>query len=557
MRIKCRGGKRVFLGVVTAGPFAEPDGLRGDSAMLQAVATHGGDYLPPYHGRVQVTILGEQLADGQLTPHRLRPLPNSPVFALSDEDSAAVLKCEGDIRLGLAGGHENVVVGIPSDSKSVLPRHLAVLGTTGGGKSNTVAGLVKQAVAQGMAVVLLDVEGEYTRLHEAVDDPGMTTSLRARGLEPAGVPVERMTVYHLAGRDAANPEHPNLRAFRPQFGRISPYQLFEILDLSDAQQERFFAAYEICKTVMRELGVYPKKNDATQERESAEVDEFERGWPRMTLGMLRDVVTACLERAKASPTTKKAKKTDDEEDDSPLRPHSREFATPEGVRELRTRMHSANPPGNYISWAGLLGRLNRLDRLKVYYEEDNGPKPLIYTQLVRPGHLSVIDLSDTGYSELNNLVIADLLTGIQQAQDAAYEKFEKTGEKPPRVMVVIEEAHEFLSEERIDKTPVLFQQVARIAKRGRKRWLGLCFVTQLPAHLPKQVLGLCNSFLLHKLTDPHVVNSLKRAVGGVDDGLWDRLPNLAPGQAIAAFPHFTRPVLASIDAAPCRLRMTE
>jgi DNA helicase HerA-like ATPase len=177
---------------------------------------------------------------------------------------------------------------------------------------------------------------------------------------------------------------------------------------------------------------------------------------------------------------------------------------------------------------------------------------------VKPGSLSVFDLSDSGYSELNNLVIADLLRGVQSAQDEAYERCEKqNGAKPPRVLIVIEEAHEFLSDERIDKTPILFQQVARIAKRGRKRWLGLCFVTQLPAHLPKQVLGLCNSFILHKLTDPYVLNQLKRQVGGVDDGLWDRLPGLAPGQAVAAFPHFTRPILVSVDPAPCQLRMTD
>ena len=58
------------------------------------------------------------------------------------------------------------MVGAPSDSKAVFPRHTAVLGTTGGGKSNTVAGLVKRATDAGMAVVLLDVEGEYTHLHE-------------------------------------------------------------------------------------------------------------------------------------------------------------------------------------------------------------------------------------------------------------------------------------------------------------------------------------------------------------------------------------------------------
>src|SRR5665811_33623 len=84
VRIKSRDG-RGYIGIVAAGPFAEPDSLRGDSHMLVTVATRGGIYLPPYHGRVQVALIGEELGEGALSPPRLRPLPNSPVFALSPE----------------------------------------------------------------------------------------------------------------------------------------------------------------------------------------------------------------------------------------------------------------------------------------------------------------------------------------------------------------------------------------------------------------------------------------------------------------------------------------
>jgi hypothetical protein len=221
-------------------------------------------------------------------------------------------------------------------------------------------------------------------------------------------------------------------------------------------------------------------------------------------------------------------------------------------------MHAANPPSNAISWYAVQGRLSRLNRLNVFFDEqENSTRPMIYNDLIKPGSLSIIDLSDTGFSELNNLVIADILRGLQDAQDAACEKAEQQKVPPTPVLIVVEEAHEFLSEERISRTPVLFEQVAKIAKRGRKRWLGLCFVTQLPAHLPKQVLGLCNSFILHKLQDPQVVTLLKKTVGGVDDGLWDRLPNLAPGQAVVSFPHFTRPLLVSIDPCQAKLRLVD
>ena len=128
---------------------------------------------------------------------------------------------------------------------------------------------------------------------------------------------------------------------------------------------------------------------------------------------------------------------------------------------------------------------------------------------------------------------------------------------PTRTLIIIEEAHEFLSAERIEKTKSLFEQVARIAKRGRKRWLGLVFVTQLPQHLPRQVFGLVNSYILHKITDADVVSTLRRTVSGIDEGLWNRLPGLAPGQAIVSFPHMARPLLVSIDPTPSELRLVD
>ncbi len=128
---------------------------------------------------------------------------------------------------------------------------------------------------------------------------------------------------------------------------------------------------------------------------------------------------------------------------------------------------------------------------------------------------------------------------------------------PRRVVVVIEEAHEFLSSERIRQMPVLFQQVARIARRGRKRWLGLVFVTQLPQHLPDEVLGLVNNYVLHKIADANVISRLRRTIGGVDEGLWNRLPNLAPGQAVVSAASMARPLLVAIDPTPSKLRMVE
>jgi DNA helicase HerA-like ATPase len=564
VRIKSRDGRK-YIGIVTAGAFAEPDGLRADSHLLVTVTARGGIYLPPYHGRLQVTILGEEMPDGSLAPPRLRPLPNSPVAALADDETVAVLHTTGDIRLGCVVGYQQVVVHVPSDKKAVLPRHLAILGTTGGGKSTTVGRLIQQAQAAGMAVILLDVEGEYTHLHEPTDDPKMLTALAERGLKPAGVPRDKATLYHLVGRDTTNPRHHRLCEFSLQFARLSPYALMEILDLSDAQRERFLNAYDIAKEVMRDLGIFPAKQNAEQERLAAELDEFERGYPRLTLSLLLDVVGAC--HAKADRPPKQGARTQstphDDSDTAGFQPRNPLLASPDGLKALRTRLHAANVQGNAISWRALLGKLGRLNRLKVFFNEQAGAQPLIYKRLLEPGHVAVVDLSDSGASELNNLVIADLLHGVQDAQDEAYAAYEKaraanpSTPAPPRALIIIEEAHEFLSAERIDKMRILFEQVSTIARRGRKRWLSLAFVTQLPQHLPRQIYGLINSYILHKITDPQVVSTLQRTVSGIDESLWGRLSGLAPGQAIVSFPHLARPLLVAVDPAPCKLRMVD
>lgn len=177
--------------------------------------------------------------------------------------------------------------------------------------------------------------------------------------------------------------------------------------------------------------------------------------------------------------------------------------------------------------------------------------------MIKEGRVSIIDLSDTDSTLVNNLIISDLLRGVQQAQEVAYELANNIGTPPTPVVIIIEEAHEFLSAQRIRKMPILHQQVERIAKRGRKRWLGLVFVTQLPQHLPDEILGLINNYILHKIGDANVISRLKRGIGGVDDSLWNQLPRLAPGQAVVALSSLSRPMITAMDPTPCRLRMID
>ena len=529
--------RRDYLGVVVSGPFAEPDGLRGDAPVIITTAARGGVLTPPYHGRVQVEIMGEEV-DGGVVPPRFRPLPNSPVFLLTDEEIASVLKVGGDLRIGLVVGHDKIAVQVPKADKSVLPRHTGIMGTTGGGKSTTVARLITEAQTNGYAVIVLDVEGEYAQINEPTADRKMLSALKARGLEAGGVP--NTALYHLIGRDTANPQHPRRREFYLQFARLSPYTVKEILDLNDAQSMRFDQAYDVAKSLLQHLGIFPAKGNREQEDYALNLDEFARGYPRLTISHLLDIVEGFLHGVSKQQGTPN-------------------FYTPqfkENADEVMRRIRSVNTD-SAMSWRAVRGRLWQLKRLKVFDSHEEGVQPIVYKDMLQPGRVSILDLSDTDSSMLNNLVIADLLMGVQDVQDELYEAAVKGGGELPKVLIIIEEAHEFLSAERIEKMPVLFGQVARIAKRGRKRWLGLVFVTQLPQHLPSQVFGLINNYIIHKITDSAVISKLQKSVPGIDDSQWRRLAALAPGQAIVSFAHMARPLMVSVDPTPCRLRMVD
>jgi DNA helicase HerA-like ATPase len=540
VRIKSRpknkgGDGRQYLGAVVEGPFAEPDGLRADAPLVITTTVRGATFMPRYHGRVQVEIIGEEL-DGGIEPPRFRPLPNSPVFGLLEEETRTMLGLVNDMELGYAVGFEKMAVQIPSKRKSVLPRHVGILGTTGGGKSTTVSGLIHQFSNAGIFTVVIDTEGEYTEINQPTQDKNMLRLLQRIDRQSEG--LKDLYVLHLVGRGTtAKPPTP-IRAFSLDFPSLSPYAAAEIMELSEAQSDRFFKAYDVTKLVLRDLGIFPRKDHKEDEEAILELNEFENGYPMITLSYLIDIANFLLNSL-----------THNEFD-----PFNNEFKSDQARKIIEKRINVVQT-NHEISWKALISKLWRLKRLSIF--DNPNAKPIPFDKLINPGRTLIIDLSDTDSTIVNNLVISNILRGIQNAQEAAYEKAEHEGQPPTPIMIVIEEAHEFLSRDKIAKMENLFQQVARIARRGRKRWIGLMFVTQLPQHLPDEVLGLINNYILHKITDVNVISRLKRSIGGIDDGLWNRLPNLAPGQAIVSMTSMSRPLLVAINPTPCKLRMID
>ncbi len=415
---------------------------------------------PKYHGIAQVEVFGERV-EGVVIPPVKRPCPNSPVFLLGDNDIKAVLGLnippeDKPFRLGLLDGVNSLSVEIPAAQKSVLFKHLAILGTTGGGKSTTVSGSIMNLAEAGNAVVVFDIEGEYSTMNGPTVNPRMLAALKRRSLTARGASNTRL--FYLAGRAPSNPDHTDKRDFKIAFDNLSPYVLTEVLDLSEPQERRLLDAYEVCRITMERVRIYPANDD--EQRESLEIDELLGGWPRMTIDMMIDVVSAAIAQI--------------EDNADNFRGRRGGFLGNENV--LLQTLSARRIEKDSRSWKAIAKRLWRMKKAAVF--GDNDKERISVDDMLQPGRISIIDLCDMDAPYLRNLVIAQLLRSLQVRQDELYAEREdaiRKSEKPKpltKVNIFIEEAHEFLSAQRIKQMPNLFDQVARFARRGRKRYLG-------------------------------------------------------------------------------------
>jgi DNA helicase HerA-like ATPase len=122
----------------------------------------------------------------------------------------------------------------------------------------------------------------------------------------------------------------------------------------------------------------------------------------------------------------------------------------------------------------------------------------------------------------------------------------------PPTLLVIEEAHSFISKEKAQTMHATLQMLRNVARRGRKRWLSLAFVSQQPGHLPPEIFELCNTRIVHTLRSMHNLETLMTTAGDVGREMWARCPLLGPGEAIVTSPQLKRPVIVTIRPAMSR-----
>jgi DNA helicase HerA-like ATPase len=165
-----------------------------------------------------------------------------------------------------------------------------------------------------------------------------------------------------------------------------------------------------------------------------------------------------------------------------------------------------------------------------------------------PGRISVIDVSESS-DLVRNICIAHLLKEIF--------RYKTRNTRSAPILIFMEEIHTFLSKAKKRTMTATLTMLTEMARQGRKRGIGLGFVSQQPALVPSELIELCNTRLMHRIGSEPNIEVLRNSTANVPESLWSLLPSLGNGEALISSPKYHHAVVARIRPNMSRRMRTE
>ncbi len=168
-------------------------------------------------------------------------------------------------------------------------------------------------------------------------------------------------------------------------------------------------------------------------------------------------------------------------------------------------------------------------------------------RLVRPGCMTVLNLSDLGDREqeglanvLMNMVLkARRLTKTGRLEGTSRDLFDL----PYPVLLVVEEAHRIAppgNEKRSTQT------LATILSEGRKFGVGAIIVTQRPGKVDSNILSQCLTQIISRITNPSDQANIRNSAESATNDLMELLPALGRGEAVVFGMGIATPAVTAI-----------
>lgn len=400
------------------------------------------------------------------------PTIGTKAFLLSDE--AATEMFEGLVTNGLpigercqrGGGIEYAHV------DKLFGRHTAVIGTTGSGKSWTVASLLQSAMSEmpQTRFLFLDLHDEYRA--------AFPTELRLKGNNESD---EFRQIRHISSSE-----------FKLPYWCLNAEELEELFVSQEHVAQNQSALF---KDEVRNLRI-AKAEDLGIETEALSVDT---------------PVYFSFEEL-----TKRFEDLNEE-----MVPGAKEGTTKQGPNfgklhnlVMRLKARKSDPRYGFLFPEGdSIDHMEHLLSAMLGYDDEK------HTQM------TVLDLSGLPSDVLSVIV------GVIGRLAFEYKYWDTDPHLLP-LTIVLEEAHNYLPNSDYARHRICLERIQQIAKEGRKYGLNLVVISQRPSELNETVLSQCANFIALRLTNPADQSYVRKLLPDFLAMSVDMLPYLRTGEAV-------------------------
>ena len=460
------------------------------------------------------------------------PSPTEPAYIPDDDIINAIFSSNDHFSFQIGELSNNQNVGYYVDGNRFFGKHIAVVGSTGSGKSCAVARLLQNILRinkgrnenagnlKNAHIIIFDIHSEYRSAFTLAEAGSF--SLNCLDVEKLCLPYWLMNSQEL---EALFIESNELNSHN----QISQFKKAVILskEKHNPEMERitydtpvYFDILEVYRYIKNKnnevinkndsLPHLPKRNDGTVIENPDEVY------------LTDDIVFAATSTAKDSKASNG--------------PYNGEFER--FITRLETKLSDKRL--RFIT-------ASRKNNGESFTTEDFSDILKQFLGYIDKCNVTIIDLSAIPFEVLS--IVVSLLSRVIFDFAFHYSKIRHSSGLVNDIpfMLVCEEAHNYIPKNGGAEYAASKHSIERIAKEGRKYGLNLMVVSQRPSEVSETIFSQCNNFLVLKLTNINDQSCIKNLLPDNNASLVDVLPTLAAGECLVVGDAVPLPAVVKMD----------
>ena len=499
----------------------------------------------PYGYRwIKVQLIGEGYSGGRFQRGISQyPTIDDEVHLVSEEDLASIYgehkKQNHLVRVGHIAGSESIDSLV--DINKLITRHSAIVGTTGSGKSTTVAGLLAALSDKerfpSARILVLDVHGEYGKaLQDRANIYKINPDARNPNEKPLHIPFWAMSFDELTSLTFGQIDDKDKGFILEKIAELKKKSIVAN-GYAGVSEQNFTVDSPIPFSINR-LWLYLHRLinsthnvQGTGQKFCSITDDF---------NIANTTETFLMQDGTTTP-----QQTGDAEN---VIPPLYQTQRPQNIFLSGINLNIRRPLDSLASklrdprYDFLFKPGNWKPDLEGNTVEDLSTLMKSWIGSNKP--ITILDLSGVPISIMNS-VIGILLRIIYDALFWA-RKLSQGGKERP-LLIVMEEAHSYLND---NFDGLASSIVQRIVKEGRKYGIGAMIVSQRPSEINSTILSQCGTFFALRLSNHTDRSHITGAISDNLESLTNMLPILRTGEALILGEAVKLPMRTIIEAPP-------